>query len=163
LVANIRAGSCWVLIHSASCEAAIGFFVDFSTASVDPPQLPEAGFWVSHCGRGATLHSPDVLAAVPCRNDGPHAAPCHEAYRPLARPWYHGSVKSGTTPMMLSRTRGFQKSITLATSGVSILIVTVFFPSYPKGRTPACHSKPMNWPASLPGMFVRYLPGFAAR
>src|SRR5665647_1128821 len=116
LVANIRAGSCWVWIHSASCSAAIGFFVDFSTASVEPPQFPAAGFEASHCGNGDTVHSPEVFAAVPCRNTGPHAAPCQEAYCPLARPWYHWSVKSGSTPTTPSLTSGFQRSMALATS-----------------------------------------------
>ena len=40
---------------------------------------------------------PEVFPAVPCRKTGPQAAAGQEAYLPLARPWYHWSVKSVST------------------------------------------------------------------
>src|SRR3954451_16593790 len=88
-VANFRAGSSAVLIHFASSAAAIGFLVDDSTASVEPPQLLETLSPWFHCGIVVARHLPEVLPAVPWRNTGPQAAVCHEAYLPLDRPWYH--------------------------------------------------------------------------
>ena len=88
-VAKFSVESLLVLIHRASCEAAIGFLLAFSTASVEPPQLLDTVSPASHCGRSAARHLPEVLPAVPCRKTGPQAAVGQEAYLPLARPWYH--------------------------------------------------------------------------
>ena len=107
-VANFSVESLLVLIHRASCEAAIGFLLDFSTASVDPPQLADTGAPVPHCGRSEARHFPEVLPAVPCRKTGPHAAAGQEAYLPLASPWYHWSVKSVSTEAAPEVTRSPQ-------------------------------------------------------
>src|SRR5215213_10956811 len=88
-VASFSAGSSAVLIHLASSAAAIGFFVPARTASVEPPQLLDTLSPSFHCGIVVARHFPEVLPAVPCRNTGPQAAVCQEAYLPLARPWYH--------------------------------------------------------------------------
>src|SRR4051812_45620276 len=66
-VARSTADCLFVLSHRASCAAWIGNLVLFSTASVEPPQLPEAGFAASHCGKSAARHKPAVFFAVPCR------------------------------------------------------------------------------------------------
>src|SRR5919112_1071334 len=128
-VASFSAGCSAVLIHFASSAAAIGFFVPARTASVDPPQLAETLAPCSHWGMVVARHLPEVLPAVPYRKTGPHAAVCHEAYLPLARPWYHWSVKSGSTETRSSWIRVFHRSTTLVTSGLSRSIVTVSAPS----------------------------------
>src|SRR6266542_3894169 len=87
--------------HIASSAASAGCLVCLMTASVDPPQLAETFSPAVHCGSGAARHLPAVLFAEPDRKTGPQAAVTQAAYRPLLRPWYHSSVKSGswlTTP-----------------------------------------------------------------
>ena len=70
-VANFSVESLLVLIHRASCEAAIGFLLDFRTESVDPPQLAETGASLPHCGqlRGPPL--PGGLAGGALQEDRP--------------------------------------------------------------------------------------------
>jgi hypothetical protein len=75
----------------------MGFFEPSSTALAEPPWLPEEGLSASHCGSGAARHRPDVSAAAPERKTGAHAAVSQPAYLPWLRPWYHSSLKSGST------------------------------------------------------------------
>ena len=93
------ADSSSLLMNFASSYAAIGFSLDASTASDEPPQLPETSSPAVHCGSGAARHRPEVPSAVPCRNTGAHAAVSQPAYFPLARPWYHSSLKSTSVEM----------------------------------------------------------------
>ena len=86
-------------MNFASSYAAMGFSLEASTASDEPPQLPETCSPSVHCGSGAARHSPDVPSAVPWRNTGAHAAVSQPAYLPLARPWYQASLKSTSVEM----------------------------------------------------------------
>ena len=52
----------------------IQYLLPLSTASVDPPQLPETSAPALHCGIFPARHLPLVFFAVPCRNTGPQAA-----------------------------------------------------------------------------------------
>src|SRR4051794_32170076 len=107
----------------------MGFLLVVSTASVDPPQLPEMLSPVLHCGMSAARQFPLVFAAVPWRKIGPHAATCQLANLPRDSPWYHSSLKSASVEIRSFWIRSCQKLMTFCVSLESRLIVTSFLPS----------------------------------
>ena len=55
---NISTGSFSVRIQRANSTAAALFLLSFRTARVEPPQLPDTFWPVSHCGSAWARHLP---------------------------------------------------------------------------------------------------------
>src|SRR4030095_8116013 len=106
----------------------MGFSLDASTASDEPPQLPETSSPAAHCGSGAARQSPVVFSAVPCRKIGPQAAVSQPAYLPFARPWYHVSLKSTSVEMRSCWIRLVQYDATCLASSLLTSMLTVSSP-----------------------------------
>ena len=77
------------------------------------------------------------------------------AYLPLARPWYHESVKSGSFEAVPLVTRSPQNLATFFAWSLARSTLTVCLPSKLNGRTPACHRYATNWPGSFGATFTR--------